>query len=94
MNAKHTPGPWRVVIRANQRGIRSLTIDTGHLTGGTYCKMGASELQPEDEANARLIAAAPDLLEACKAVMAGDAFDERYRDLCAAAIRKAEGRAE
>jgi hypothetical protein len=53
-------------------------------------------------ANARLIAAAPDLLMACKATLAGlkdmttEAFargeDRKYRDMLEDAIERAEGK--
>ena len=50
---------------------------------------------PEDEANARLIAAAPDLLSACKAVVEEDGFRGSFLmrkriDAMKAAIAKAE----
>lgn len=44
----------------------------------------------ETKTNARLIAAAPELLAACEAVMKDDS-DEHYRDLCSIAIAKAKG---
>lgn len=62
MAAKHTPGPWKTQSIENQRHVWGpdgdciVSIHNGSL--------------PDDErkANARLIAAAPDLLEACEAV--------------------------
>lgn len=27
MSAKHTPTPWRVVVRSNQTGVRSVAVD-------------------------------------------------------------------
>ena len=63
MSAKHTPGPWRVdidraiVADSQARGIwRTVVADLGLPTSPN----GAQER----EANAHLIAAAPDLLEA------------------------------
>lgn len=41
--------------------------------------------QLREEHNA-LVNASAELVAACQAVLKGDAFDERYRDLCAAAI--------
>lgn len=92
MDGKHTPGPW--------------------ITGGFYIRGPQKELlarmrgapSPEREANARLIAAAPDLLAALKTarecivycsrahndVQSGEGFPvELFID---AAIAKAEGR--
>ena len=54
----HTPGPWKVdrpYIRGAGRVIASL-------------ESGRNEV--EDAANARLIAAAPELLEVCEALLA------------------------
>ena len=60
-NSKHTPGPWLVRVRVNQTpqvwdgetGIASI-VDRGQRGNG------------QNEANARLIAAAPALLEALR----------------------------
>ena len=52
---KHTPGPWEAV---------KMTI-SGHEFWKAICSEGRfPEKGPQAEANARLIAAAPDLLEA------------------------------
>lgn len=78
-NTKHTPGPWMVGHFNDVRtrdGYRSLA------NVSSYFELPA-------EANARLIAAAPELLEALEAFKAIDAFDgwhPKYRD----AIAKAE----
>ncbi len=65
----HTPGPWSIsrysatsVEAVNQRGVAS--------TGGYQSNMiDAEVLLAENEANARLIAAAPELLEALKKML-------------------------
>lgn len=62
MNMKHTPGPWE----STTDGIElSITAKNGNLL---------ATLAKGDEANARLIAAAPELLEALKSMncMGGD----------------------
>ena len=94
MNAKHTPGPWYPVY----------SIETG--TFNNSFKIGTSDVivartptsnGHETEANARLIAAAPDLLAACEAVdkmLAGPAamFDlNGMRNILRPAIAKARG---
>lgn len=58
MDTKHTPGPWDIVTAPHGTFIM----------GGTYTlhRVGPS---PTDEANARLIAAAPDLLSAAQDVV-------------------------
>ena len=78
-NTKHTHGPWMVGHFNDVRtrdGYRSLA------NVSSYFELPA-------EANARLIAAAPELLEALEAFKAIDAFEgwhPKYRD----AIEKAE----
>jgi hypothetical protein len=65
---KHTPGPW--TVRDNKNG--TLGIDAKE-PDGTYCQPARVNGDADDpvygpttRANARLIAAAPDLLAACK----------------------------
>ena len=92
---KHTPGPWSVTwcndgwcVEARPCGICETHI---------YGDAGSPSM-PEREANARLIAAAPELLEAAKQalqVFVDQGWDD---DLSAAkslkaAIAKAEGKA-
>ena len=64
MSAKHTPGPWTQGTSAN--GMTCVWLDA--LTEPEH-EMGPSHtwIDCGTEANARLIAAAPDLLEALKA---------------------------
>lgn len=71
MNAKHTPGPWIV----NYDG---LNIDTKQ-DGGIEQVARVSRTNEEREANARLIAAAPDLLDALKEIE--ERADSNARDL-------------
>ena len=88
---KHAPEPWEVTQRpfSNARTIKSAEgVTIAQLNGQTY------PLQMD--ANARLIAAAPDLLEVCEAV--GQLSDGQGRmNLCQvagmarAAIAKARG---
>ena len=56
MNEKHTPGPWKY----SHRGV--YFYSNVHKYGETIAKCYGNNYQ----ANARLIAAAPELLEACK----------------------------
>jgi hypothetical protein len=63
MTFKHTPGPWRVDT-VDRQLIRS-SEDYG--VAFALASWGAPPIPSEEyEANARLIAAAPDLLEACR----------------------------
>lgn len=102
---KHTPGPWAYQAKP---GPRELTFKRRHwvigstVTGhGVGIAFGDGPGEPDD-ANARLIAAAPDMLEALK--HADEWLDELGCDcatdepgtcafcLVRAAIAKAEGR--
>ena len=86
--SKSTPGPWE----ASSPGMDYIVT----ASDGRKFIVGDAVYHPENEANARLIAAAPDLLRACKMVadMAvswqpltpGDIAEVK------AAIAKAEGR--
>ncbi len=104
---KHTPGPWAVVID-KQGGDWKYNIRTSapHNPAGGLGKHIASVnplMQARGENNAALIAAAPDLLAACKAVedawTGGESGDWRGAldlalGMARAAIAKAEGGAE
>jgi hypothetical protein len=108
--SKHTPGPWKVVRDGNplSAGIvaviehspdRHIAVEEDHF-GGPWCA-------PDTwEANARLIAAAPELLEALReacrlyaeyGLVAGHVEGDplavgRWIGAARAAIAKAEGR--
>ncbi|MEE3046621.1 MAG: hypothetical protein VX620_15335 [Pseudomonadota bacterium] len=102
---KHTPGPWKSYILRSKAG-RDLGWIVEHSNGRiawtslAYADTNkeADKNDPAREANARLIAAAPDLLNACKAVF--DDVASIDNDSCLslevgralkAAIAKAEG---
>jgi hypothetical protein len=77
MSAQHTPGPWRVSGKA--------TINAGR-------SWIASVSTSNRDANARLIAAAPDLLaalEKARNTLAGCGMANIAADICDAAIAKA-----
>lgn len=104
MNTKHTPGPWCVWESQQGHGptviqgaapdyskpFRGYSIATPYLVAG------------QQMANARLIAAAPELLEACKAMAEilsrypsrdpnGEIWGNMVPEIAKAAIQKAEG---
>lgn len=64
--SKHTPGPWNVDGGTNNKGDLYIW-QTGEYYGGHAIATVHGEIQEGAEANARLIAAAPDLLATCKA---------------------------
>jgi hypothetical protein len=104
----HTPGPWRAVKQNVESFyvIYAGKIQVADLYGitGERDEEGQDEFISNDEsaANARLIAAAPDLLEACETALADCQLLEKiYRTekdyklmaLLSAAIKKAKGEA-
>lgn len=103
MSAKHTPGPWRYTSRnvdnkANWASRIPFAIEVEH--GAAVAPIADICDQPQAEENARLIAAAPDLLfalKACAAVCAGEVMDKKglinALELASSAIRKATGEA-
>jgi hypothetical protein len=66
----HTPGPWKV--RARFDVVQDLGIYGGYFVGSTRGNSSdlPSNVQAQDEANARLIAAAPELYQALKSALA------------------------
>lgn len=86
--ASHTPGPWHVGVKTYHAG-RDVYGPKGESVAITDDVMTDID---EAKANARLIAAAPDLLEAAKLGLM--ALDDTAPDYAAikAAIAKAEGR--
>lgn len=63
----HTKGPWIVVQDNGWQTIRTSTME---LVAGKIDETYATPCGMEDRANALLIAAAPDLLAACKELKA------------------------
>lgn len=70
-NVKHTPGPWRVVesIDGYFAG-RKTTVKAGNLRVLSPWQHRPHPEFDEFEANARLIAAAPELLDALQSLLA------------------------
>ena len=67
--SKHTPGPWAVEHPYGEPGIY-VTGANPRLSNPLICKLVDQARTPEGAANARLIAAAPELLVALKAIKA------------------------
>lgn len=98
METKHTPGPWLRdresgfdcdVRAANGRKIASVNVQNAPKS-----KKGWLSRQKENEANARLIAAAPELLAALQAIMdLNPQLPMGYTEEARAAIAKATGEA-
>ena len=92
--ATHTPGPWTAEDWRWGTNFSSVWAVFANGTDGCMDKMPCECHGSNAEANARLIAAAPDLLEACKAAVIAFRIVELGEDtdvMCQAAIAKAEG---
>lgn len=66
MSAKHTQGPWNAFNSIKAIGVGSERSDVAWVRFEECGLMDTARSQEEDEANARLIAAAPELLEALR----------------------------
>jgi hypothetical protein len=97
---KHTPGPWEYYDNATERGLNGITgisysvCSNKHVDDRFYLICNTTDGFKQAEADARLIAAAPELLEACKEALS---VMKRYADVpvhilaLEKAIAKAEG---
>jgi hypothetical protein len=96
--AKHTPGAW-IYVSGTTTCEKVLGADGKVVADTWWCR--DSE---ESEANARLIASAPELLEALKtldkrfkecaaidSISARDAYDSFYQEVVSEVIKKATG---
>ena len=98
--AEHTPGPWERLRRSGQDNSGSIAVgqkDSPHVCSVRYSQHPEFPLEVA-EANARLIAAAPELLEAAKSALWFDAnnvsdshLDVDIKAKLEAAIAKAKG---
>ncbi len=84
--SKHTPGPWKPTYESDPYRL----VD--HTDGREIAAVSGVDNENRD-ANARLIAAAPDLLEALKGLlpMWESGVSEPWVEAAKAAIAKAEG---
>ena len=70
--AKHTPGPWKIFEGRGADSRRPVIVDSvpdvdGKFVGNSICYLTSTN--PDIHANARLIAAAPDMLAAIQGAM-------------------------
>jgi hypothetical protein len=83
---RHTPGPWEIERTAHV-DLWITAPDGRHIVGTVSC---GGDQKTEGRANARLIAAAPDMLAALEAVIHA-AFEPTWAQLVADAIARAKG---
>lgn len=102
-DVKHTPGPWQVLAgEPGDRSSRTIVALTPYRKIASVRVDGAVQPLPCEEADARLIAAAPDLLaalEECRLWLGSDepmptAKMWELGAIVRAAITKAKGRAD
>ena len=101
MTAQHTLGPWSLITDTTKLGVAG-DIVTPETTIASVNMWEQTNNPGAPLANARLIAAAPDMLEALRYVetrcVSEAAYphacieDRKMRDMVVAAIAKAEGR--
>lgn len=91
MSAKHTPGPWIAIRSIPVEGYDGwyLKAQPNHTMRGFTQEIGWVNGGDENTANARLIAAAPEMLEALKHARDQIQHPDQMID---EAITKAEGR--
>ncbi len=94
-NAEHTPGPWSLTRTPKGHRMRVSGFGWGHFAKVVVRMDGEDEDQSEGIANANLIAAAPDLLEALNELVvarnSGKQPSVRMWDKAKTAIAKATG---
>lgn len=102
---RHTPGPWELGEYEDALGYDCMTggvkVGPVYLDGAQYGQKTCAEIEADQlarmMADARLIAAAPDLLEALEGIlpyMEEDPDDDEYSEMVRAvhaAITKAKG---
>ena len=81
--SNHTPGPW--MARQMFSGSWDIAAEDGD---------GSTIARTKDEANALLIAAAPDLLALCEACLSTGILDNGLENSLRLAIARAGGRGE
>ena len=79
MQSSFTPGPWRTKREGFSTVYVEARIDGGLIQEVAACGPTEAGLE-QQEANARLIAAAPELLEALQAVLRSFPTDRDMRD--------------
>lgn len=95
MSTKHTPGPWSLFIESGvvRPGIEAKSVSFSVVVWGADGDSEGVHGRTSDEAiaNARLIATAPELLDACKAARALTPDGTHTASVLDAAIAKAVG---
>lgn len=88
MGAKHTPGPWEAIGNL-VRSPAAKELGSGVMLAECADRWFQKVNSDEAKANARLIAAAPELLEALNDLLEQSGIDGLWADKARAAIAKA-----
>ena len=91
MKTKHTPGPWGITQYTNYIGWSVYAKNRGCIAERWYDSEQKTPNRDELYANARLIAAAPELLEALECIVGSGDIGQPYLDIAIEAIAKAKG---
>ena len=93
---KHTPGPWRATYDSQLQALIQIYSTEAHLPVAVLPDRGTIEAMSEIEANANLIAAAPDMYEVldtqCEYCVGKEAINCPCEEcIVGKALRKARG---
>ena len=99
MSEKFTPGPWQATYDSQLQALIQIYSTEAHLPVAVLPDRGTVEAMPEIEANANLIADAPDMYEALEDVCKGCLGKLETNCTCRVckigkALRKARGEEE
>lgn len=92
--AAHTPGPWKL-RRAEHSWEYDFILHAGpHIIAWSIPRADRSNTLKKSEhiANAKLIAEAPELLDALENIAAGNTNPDEMVEIARAAVKKATGR--
>jgi hypothetical protein len=92
MEAKHTQGPWKMFVPCGE-GDYGIISDNVNAGGNFYVATIPNGRHAEAEANARLIAAAPNMLEALEQIASDKPNSDKFAlmAIARAAIQAATG---
>lgn len=92
MSTKHTPGPWQVIDRGDTWNLARFWVGAAGAAWRGPSEICAISTAPYSQANARLIAAAPELLDVLRRLVESpNAKQNALWDDARAALAKAEG---
>lgn len=91
LGATYTPGPWTTEAKPHRAFIGQVGVSQESIWTERQFKVGESYEWGSAQADAQLIAAAPELLEALVAIREEGVYSLKVKDIVSAAIAKATG---